>query len=405
MLDSLSKIYHSNPQVHNSEYLSRFSSPPAVHLPLNIKQFNHNKEYQAFFFYNHDLVMLMEKIHSQFADFTRTVQNLSPIILQQFALSSLVEEVHSTSSIEGIHSTHRELKDILDGNSSNVHFSSIIKKYDLLISGQSPLFTSCEDIRNFYDEFAHVDAVAENPKNKLDGVLFRKEAVDIHSSSGKIIHRGITPEDKLITALSDALKFLNEDKYPTLIRIAVFHYLFVYIHPFYDGNGRTARFISSAYIAQHLHPLIALRLAVTIKHKKSKYYSLLKDTHAEINFGDLTPFICGFLEFIADTIFDVTRKLKRKASQLERFKMLLAKVAPEKGIKSVIMDLLLEANVFYGKGLTMDEIMSFTGKARNTIKGKFLSLPVRSVTPTRAKKKMYKIDWAKVRQIYKRPNA
>ena len=397
MLDSLSKIYHSNPKAHNSEYLSRFSSPSAIHLSLSIKRFNHDKAFQAFFYYTQDIGVLMEKIYSEFTEFMHIVQSLSAIVLQQFALSSLVEEVHSTSSIEGIHSTHRELKDILDGNSSNVHFSTIIKKYDLLISEQYPIFKSCEDIRNLYDEFTHVDAVAENPKNKLDGVLFRKEAVDVYSASGKIIHRGITPEDKLITALSDALKFLNDDKYPTLIRIAVFHYLFIYIHPFYDGNGRTARFISSAYIAKHLHPLIALRLAVTIKRRKSKYYSLLKDIDAEINCGDLTPFICGFLEFIADTVFDVTKKLKRKASQLERFKTLLTKVVPEKDIKSAIMDLLLEASVFYGKGLTMDEIMNFTGKTRNTIKNKFLSLPVRSVKPMKAKKKIYKIDWAKLR--------
>ncbi|MBQ6664088.1 MAG: Fic family protein [Synergistaceae bacterium] len=368
-------------------------------MPLNIRQFNRNKEFPAFFFYNHDLAMLMEKIHSQFADFTRILQNLSPIVLQQFALSSLVDEVHSTSSIEGIHSTHRELKDILDGKSNNVHFSTIIKKYDLLISEQYPLFWSCKDIRDFYDEFAHADAIAENPKNKLDGVLFRKEAVDVHSASGKIIHRGITPEDKIITALSDALDFLNDDTYSALVRIAVFHYLFVYIHPFYDGNGRTARFISSVYIAKHLHPLIALRLAVTIKHRKGKYYSLLKDTGAEINCGDLTPFICGFLEFVADTIFDVTRKLKRKISQLERFRRLLSKVIPENGIEAVIMDLLLQAGAFYGRGLTMDEIMPLTGKSRNTVKEKFANLPVRTVKAISRRKKFYKIDWKILRNL------
>ena len=405
MLDNLGKIYHSNPKAHVSEYLSRFSSPSAIHLTLHIKQFNHEKEYQAFFYYEQELVMLMEQIHSQFAIFSRTLREVSPIVVQQFALSSLVNEVHSTSSIEGIHSTHRELRDILDGNLNNAHFSSIIKKYDLLISEQYPQFKSCEDIRDFYDEFAHADAVAENPKNKLDGVLFRKEAVDIHSASGKVIHRGITPEDKLITTLSDALNFLNDDKYPILVRIAVFHYLFVYIHPFYDGNGRTARFISSAYIAKYLHPLIALRLAVTIKRKKSKYYSLLKDTDAEINCGDLTPFICGFLEFIAETIIDVTKNLKRKASQLERFRCLLSKVVPEKGIKATIMDLLLQASVFYGRGLAMDEIMSFTGKTRNTIKSKLSTLPVRNVTSAKTKKKIYKIDWVKVRLEAGRLNA
>ena len=88
MLDSLSKIYHANPKAHVSEYLSRFSSPSAIHLPLQIKQFNHEKEYQAFFYYEQELVILMEQIYSQFANFTRTLREVSPIVMQQFGRNS-----------------------------------------------------------------------------------------------------------------------------------------------------------------------------------------------------------------------------------------------------------------------------------------------------------------------------
>ncbi|MBQ4402028.1 MAG: Fic family protein [Synergistaceae bacterium] len=267
------------------------------------------------------------------------------------------------------------------------------------MAGGFPRFISCRDVRDFYEDFAHADITAENPANKLDGLLFRKEAVDVRSPSGKIIHRGMTPEEKLTASLSDALGFLNDSTYPVLVRIAVFHYWFVYIHPFYDGNGRTARFISSAYIARHLTPLIALRLAVTIKRRKSMYYSLLKDTDAEINCGDLTPFICGFMEFIADTVEDVTRKLRRKISQLERFRHFMAKAVPEGGIEADIMDLLLQASVFYGRGLAMDELMRLTGKSRNTIKAKIRQLPAREVSVAGNRKKYYKIDWAGIARI------
>ena len=397
MFDSLYKIYYSNPSSHSAIYSERFSSPLTVHLLLQIKQFNHDKSFPAFFYYNQDMAVLIEKIYSLFADFLNTLHDVPTIVQQQFALSCLIDEVHSTSSIEGIHSTHRELKEILDGNYQKKHFSSIIKKYDLLLSKQSPLFLSCRDVRDFYEDFAHADIIAENPKNQLDGTLFRKEAADIHSPTGKVIHRGITPETELINALSAALDFLNNDEHPAIVRIAVFHYLFVYIHPFYDGNGRTARFISSSYIAKSLHPLVALRLAVTIKRRKSLYYSMLKNTDVEINCGDLTPFICTFLGFIADTIHDINCKLKRKLSQLERFNMLLDKVMPEKGMKADIMNLLLQASVFYGRGLTMDEIMTFTGKSRNTVKTKFRSMPVRCVKVTNNKKNFYKVDWAALR--------
>ena len=229
--------------------------------------------------------MTLEKIYSTFSAFLNILQALTPIIQRQFALASIVDEVHSTSDIEGIHSTHRELRDIIDGGSDKQHFSNIIKMYDMLSAGEYPSFITCTDVRRFYDEFAHQDAIAYNPNNRLDGKLFRKDGVDVKSPSGKTIHRGLEPEDKIRAALSEALYFLNSDEHPALVRIAVFHYLFVYIHPFYDGNGRTARFISSCCLAQHLHPLVALRLSVTIKRLtlKSTAGTLLPSFSASCN--------------------------------------------------------------------------------------------------------------------------
>ena len=390
MLENLCKIFYSNHKAHQQAYLDRFNSPSAVHLPFKIKQFNHNKEFQAFFYYHQDLSLLTQNIYSEFSQFINILDSVPAIVQQQFALSCVIDEVHSTSSIEGIHSTHRELKDILDCNNHSAHFSSIIKKYEMLMSGSYPQFLSCLDIRTFYDGCTNDDIIADNPNNRLDGILFRKEAADVLSPSGKTIHRGITPEDKLIQILSYALDFLNDKTIPALVRIAAFHYMFVYIHPFYDGNGRTARFISSCYIAKHLHPLIALRLAVTIKKRQKLYYSMLKETDAECNCGDFTPFIYGFLTFILKTISGINRKLSRKISQIKRFRASFDTL-----FHSILMDLLLQASAFYGRGLSMDEIMSLTSKSRNTIKSKFRSLPVRVVI--RQKKKFYKIDWTALR--------
>ncbi len=397
-MDTLSKIFYSNTKYHKQAYSERFSSPSSVHLPLQIKQFNHNQAYPAFFYYSQDLVLLLEQISSLFGEFLSILPVVSPIVVNQFSMACIIDEVHSTSNIEGIHSTHRELKDILDGSIQNVHFSSIIRKYDLLTSGSYPEFLSCEDVREFYDEFAHLDAIAGNPKNKLDGRLFRKEAVDVQSPSGKTIHRGLEPEESIIQAMSDALDFLNSKDCPALVRIAVFHYLFVYIHPFYDGNGRTARFISSCGLAKCLHYLIALKLSVTIKNNKSKYYSLLKDTDAETNCGDITPFICGFLSFVAETIQGINHKLKRKIVQLGRIRQKLSAMLPNDEDVQNIGWLILQASAFYGRGVYMQELMAFTGKSRNTIKKKFQAMPVRAVYVPNTRKKFYKIDWKAVRK-------
>ena len=329
--------------------------------------------------------MLTEQIYQSFADFLFLTRTVSDVVMRQFRLSCIIAEVHSTSDIEGIHSTHRELKDILEDGNSKSHFSSIIKKYDLLSSGEIPLFATCEDVRNFYDEFVYVDAIAENPKNLLDGKIFRKEAVDVRAPSGKIIHRGLEPEEKIIQAMSDALSYLNSGEVPTLVRIALFHYLFVYIHPFYDGNGRTARFISSCSIAQHLHPLIALRLAVTIKRHKRSYYSMLKDTDAEIN---------------SETIEETNKILTRKVAQLERMKVRLNSILLDDEAKAIGW-LILQASTFYGRGATMNELMEYFGHSRNTVKKKLAEMPIR-VSGTRTK--YYKLDWRALRSATKWEN-
>ena len=75
----------------------------------------------------------------------------------------------------------------------------------------------------------------------------------------------------------------------------------------------------------------------------------------------------------------------------------MAKAVPDKGTEALIMNLLLQASAFYGRGLTMEEIMTLTGKSRNTIKTKFLSMPVHSVTVPNNRKKFYKVDWTALR--------
>ena len=75
------------------------------------------------------------------------------------------------------------------------------------------------------------------------------------------VNAGETKTDFIELKVND----LNNDDINFLIRIAVFHYAFGYIHPFYDGNGRTSRFISSYLLSQRLEDLVSFRLSYTIK--------------------------------------------------------------------------------------------------------------------------------------------
>lgn len=136
----------------------------------------------------------------------------------------------------------------------------------------------------------------------MDGGIFRKDPVDIESEIGKIIHRGLYPEAKVIETMDVALKILHSQDFPFLVRLGLFHYFFAYIHPFYDGNGRTDRFITSYFLKKNFHLLLGLRRSVYIKRNRKAYYKLFEETDSEINRGDLTPFLQGFLKILLGTI-------------------------------------------------------------------------------------------------------
>lgn len=234
--------------------------------------------------------------------------------------------------------------------------------------------------------------ISDNKKNKLDGILFRKEPVDIDSGTGKAIHRGLHPEEKIIDALTTALEILNDAQTPFLIRLAVFHYFFEYIHPFYDGNGRTGRFIVSYYLAEHFHYLAALRLSVTIKKNQKQYYELFKETSAEINCGDLTPFVLGFISIIEETFGEVENMLTRQSAQLEQYRQILKHKLPPDELTQKIGYLLLQAVLFYGGGIPMGQLMEITGASRNTIKDRLRSLPSSYVIQSGSRKLFYKLN-------------
>lgn len=392
MIDTLKKIYYAQYDIYKKTYEERFNSPFTVHFDFEIKQFNHEHSYPAFFYYDESFALLSEKIYKHFESFLHLVFSLPPVVLHQFALSCIIEEVKSTNDIEGVHSTHRELKETLEQFSKSSRFSSIVTKYNTLLSQKSMQFNTCTDIRTLYDEFAHQEVISSNPMNKLDGNIFRKNTVDIQSPAGKTLHRGLYPEDKIIKNLKIALNILNDKEIPALVRFAVFHYFFAYIHPFYDGNGRTDRFITSCYIANHFHYLMALRLSVTIKKQRSDYQKLLHETDSEINMGDLTPFVHGFAYIIYKTFEDIEEILKRKQEQLEKYKKKIIVLNPDDEFMQNFYYILLQASLFFGQGISMEELMHLTGKSRNTIKNKINSLPEKHIIIRGSKKKFYKLN-------------
>lgn len=383
-------FYQHTQEEYEIEYIRRLEAPFTVHFNIPKHQYNRKSAYPAFLCYTGEILRLVEKFYKTYEQFLYTVNTVPPVVLYQFTRLSIVEEVKSTNDIEGVHSTKKEIREIIERKGTHYHrLQSVVHQYLELLGEEEIKFDTCQDIRNFYDDFTHQEITRENPQNRLDGSLFRKEPVQIEAATGKTIHQGLYPESRIIEALDQALRILHSEEYPLLIRLALFHYFFVYIHPFYDGNGRTDRFITSYFLSRQFHRLLAVRLSIYIKRNQSRYYHMLEEADSERNRGDMTPFVMGFLEILIGSTEDTIGVLSRKNEQMRKYESRIDAFQLKDKLLKEIYITLLQAALFYGEGISMADLMKVTGKNRGTIQKRIDEIPGNHLIVTKAGKTNY----------------
>lgn len=375
----LYEIYYKQNNEWLLEYQKRFNNPFARHLDIIIKEFNREKEFQLFYCHTEEIVTLQNKIMFDFLRLQKLFTLLPGAGIDQFLKSCMIEEIQSTNEIEGVRSTRQEIREAIFAQGKynpDVRLWGIVNKYNKIINNENIKLKTCEDIRNLYDDFIS-DEIKRNTMSDIpDGNIFRKNSVDIVSGTQKTIHRGVYPESKIIDCMTKALQFLYDDSVSIFIRIAVFHYLLGYIHPFYDGNGRMSRFITSYFLSKNLHPTIALRLSVLIKQHKNDYYKLFENTNSQINCGDLTPFIIWSLEFIASAITSTYKLLFEKYELFSSLNQKLDEMLKnEDKTTKRVYNILLQAAVFSDMGATSQEIVQTLKLSKRTIDARIKEIP------------------------------
>ena len=125
-----------------------------------------------------------------------------------------------------------------------------------------------QEIRTIYDKIMD----GELPDSKLpDGKIFRAEGVDITAGGVKVVHKGVEPEDKIIEVVETMLQMVQRDDMPEMISALASHYLFEYAHPFYDGNGRTGRYLLALFLSEALSVPTVLSLSRAIAENRDVY--------------------------------------------------------------------------------------------------------------------------------------
>lgn len=328
--------------------LSRYQGEATIRLPFQIG------EHPAFVMLPTELHSLTSAIYQANSKLERLCASMPQSAIRHFQNSMMVEEIQQSNEVENVRSTRKEIREALvemqEGRQKK-RFSDMVRKYDMLLTNKEIPLRSCSDVRNLYDEFLLDEVLREDETNAPDGVFFRQGAVHVGSKTGKNLHDGLLPEKKIIETMDQALSFLNAPDCDPLIRVAVFHYAFAYIHPFYDGNGRMTRFISCYMLSKFFDKSACLRISYVIKEHLGSYYKIFKDANSKHSMGELTGFVWQFLQFFKEAIEYSVRSLSEKKIRYEHYDAMLQNAIKQMNLKlpepqQHFLNVMLQAELF-----------------------------------------------------------
>ena len=201
--------------------------------------------------------------------------------------SLMLEWTYNSNSIEGNTLTLHETKMVIEegftikGKSLREHFEAInhqeaIEFVESLISDKVNL-NKTDIMRVHY-------LVLQKIEKDFAG-MFRTSGVRI--SGANFTPPNAFKVDELVTELID---WTNSSDINIIIKAAIFHHRFVWIHPFFDGNGRTVRLIFNLLLMREGFPP-----AIILKNDRKKYYDALNSANNG-NYSKLVLLILQALE-------------------------------------------------------------------------------------------------------------
>lgn len=348
-------------------YDERFKSESSFHFDFKIG------DYEGFFFGHPAIYDKVSRIYKLDQEVKKQFDLLPNIAQDHYIKKCLIDEIQFSNEIEGVISTRKEINDILKDvqkqkPSKKTRLEGIVKSYASLLNNVDIKMNTSSDIRKIYDELLLHEISVEDSRNIPDGIIFRKGPVEVDNSEGESIHNGVYPEEAIITYMDNALSLLKNSDIEPLIGICIFHYLFGYIHPFYDGNGRISRFITSYLLTKILCPISALRISMTIKEKISTYYKAFKDTNDPRNFGDIGTFVDALLNIIIESQEKTILYAAEKNNQIiSIWNSIKGRNFPAK--ENDFLFVLLQASLFSKDGLSINELTAILKMDIKTIRG------------------------------------
>ncbi|MCF0248171.1 MAG: Fic family protein [Synergistes sp.] len=227
--------------------------------------------------------------------------------------SDKIRSVHSSLRIEANSLSLGEVSDIIDGRP---------------VAGPEKEIQEVKNAYKAYERIGLIDPFSIEDLKQIHGIIteyitedsgqFRRREEGVFDG-GRCIFAA--PPAKRVPQLMDDLfawmKSVRESVHP-LILGAVFHYEFVFIHPFSDGNGRTARLWHTAILAEWKPIFEYIPLESRIEKFQAEYYRAIADCHTAGNSTGFIEFMLSQINAALDEILCQTQSTAEEISEYEK---------------------------------------------------------------------------------------
>lgn len=215
-----------------------------------------------------------------------------------------IKSIHSSLAIENNQLSLFQVEDVINGKP--------------VIGEQKDI----QEVKNAYEAYEQIDKI--NPYSVEDLKKIHKTLTFlIEKDAGKFRNHGecvrdgeriifVAPPENMVNPLMNQLfDWMRKSKETVnpLILSCVFHYEFVFIHPFHDGNGRTARLWQTAILSHWEKAFTYLPIESMIKKNQEEYYSAIQNCN---NVGKSNEFIEFMLKIISETIDEMMNSKEMK---------------------------------------------------------------------------------------------
>jgi len=235
----------------------------------------------------------------------------STIPNQNILINTLgLQEAKDSSAIENIITTH---DDLYKSELNLAVFKSLqakeVQNYISALKKGFELITKTGLLTN--NSILQIQEVLEDNKagfRNLPGTAIK------NSATGETIYTPPQDYGEIVGLMANIERYINDSEMQDcdpLIKMAIIHFQFESIHPFYDGNGRTGRIINILYlILEKLQTLPILYLSNYIIKHKPDYYRLLQKVRDENLWEEWLLFMINGVEQTAKETIDLIIKIR-----------------------------------------------------------------------------------------------